>query len=74
MPWLRFTAPGSNAFVGQWWGIFIVLAIVDLILRGLALWRSARVGQKWWFIALLGVNSMGILPGIYLLTHRSKKK
>ncbi len=53
--------------------------ILDLVLKGFALWRSARKSQNWWFVALLVVNSLGILPAIYLLTHKevvspSKKK
>lgn len=60
----------------KWIVLFVVL---DLVLRGFALWRSARRTEKWWFLALLIVNSLGILPSIYLLTHKeisnsSKKK
>ena len=54
---------------GYWMAWLLPLMILDLVLRGMALWRSARIGQKWWFVALLVVNSVGILPGIYLLTH-----
>ncbi len=43
------------------------LVLLDLILKGFALWRSARNNQIYWFIALLIVNSMGILPLIYLI-------
>ncbi|KKT77475.1 MAG: hypothetical protein UW73_C0019G0010 [Microgenomates group bacterium GW2011_GWB1_44_8] len=56
----------------MWW--IWPLAVLDLVLRGIALWRAGRAGQKWWFVALLLVNSLGILPGIYLLTHREAKK
>lgn len=66
---------------GSGWGIvsgiiswIILLAIVDLVLRGMALWKSARNGQNGWFIALLVINSMGILPLIYLLIYRDTKK
>ncbi|OGM18564.1 hypothetical protein A2686_01560 [Candidatus Woesebacteria bacterium RIFCSPHIGHO2_01_FULL_38_10] len=51
----------------------IPLGILDLVLKSLSLWQAARKGQKWWFIALLLVNSAGILPGVYLLTHPEKK-
>jgi hypothetical protein len=51
------------------WLVF-VFVVIDLLLRGLALYRSARAGQKIWFIALLIINSLGLLPTIYLLTHR----
>ncbi|HCR11632.1 MAG TPA: hypothetical protein DIU47_04520 [Candidatus Pacebacteria bacterium] len=53
----------------QW---FLPLILLDLILRGVALWRAAKAGQQWWFIALLVVNSAGILPLIYLLLYREK--
>ena len=47
--------------------------IIDLVLRGLALWKSAKKNQNIWFIALLVVNSMGILPLIYLLINRDQE-
>lgn len=53
-------------------GVLLVLAIVDLALKGWALWRAARMSKKWWFIALLIVNSMGILPTIFLLFTNSE--
>jgi len=47
----------------------LVIAIVagTLILKGIALWRAARLGQKGWFVALLVVNTLGILEAIYIL-------
>jgi hypothetical protein len=47
-------------------GVLGVLAVIDLILKGWALWRAARMEKKWWFIALLLVNSVGIFPTIFL--------
>ena len=55
-------------------GLLIPFAIFDLILRGFALWRSAKKDQNVWFIALLVVNSMGILPLIYLILNRDQKE
>ena len=55
------------------WGWFLPLVILDHVLKGIALWRSAQRKEKWWFIFLLIVNSLGILPGIYLLTHPEAK-
>lgn len=43
------------------------LVILDLILKGFALWRSAKNNQTYWFVALLVINSIGILPLIYLI-------
>lgn len=61
------THQGFNFF-----GVFIVLMLVDLVLRGMALWKSARNGHNVWFIFLLIINSVGILPLIYILTHREE--
>lgn len=58
---------GINAlgFVGL--GILAALLfIVVFILKGMALWHSARRDEKWWFIIMLVVNTLGILELIYL--------
>jgi len=55
-------------------GLLFILAIVDLVLKGWALWRAGRMGKKWWFIALLVVNSAGILPTIFLLMTNTEYK
>jgi len=47
--------------------LFILLMIWSLIWKGMALWRSARLEQKIWFIILLVLNTFGILDIIYLL-------
>jgi hypothetical protein len=58
---------GNTPSFMNWLLPFVIL---DAVLRGFALWKSARKGQNWWFVALLVVNSLGILPGIYLLLHK----
>ncbi len=50
--------------------LFALLLVVDLILRGISLYKSARRDQKVWFVALLLVNSLGILPVIYLIMNK----
>lgn len=74
-PWEQLTMMGV---FGHWEGLLLPFIVLDIVLRGIALWRSARAGQTWWFFALLVINSLGILPGIYLFTHpqpeQSKKK
>jgi len=45
----------------------IVLTILWILpWKGWALWRSARLGSKKWFIALLVINTLGILEILYL--------
>lgn len=54
--------------------IMMPFMLIDLVLRGFALWKAARKDQNVWFIFLLIVNSMGILPLIYLLLNRDQKE
>ncbi|HPS40396.1 MAG TPA: DUF5652 family protein [Candidatus Woesebacteria bacterium] len=47
--------------------LLLSLFLIDMILRALSLWRAARGHQIVWFLALLCLNTMSILPIIYLL-------
>lgn len=44
----------------------LLLALWSIFWKGLALWHSGRKGDHWWFIALLVLNTAGILELIYL--------
>lgn len=47
--------------------LLLILVIVwTLIWKGFALWRAAELKQKYWFIAILLINTLGILEIIYL--------
>lgn len=50
----------------------MVLSIVDVVLKGVALWRAARMKKPGWFVVLLAVNSVGILPLIFILLTNKK--
>ncbi|MFA7252418.1 MAG: DUF5652 family protein [Candidatus Paceibacterota bacterium] len=54
------------------WLILLLLWII--FWKGLALWQAAQSKQKIWFIALLIVNTMGLLEIIYLLIVRYQKR
>jgi len=54
------------AFMDQFWLLFLLIAIWSIIWKGLALWRAAGRGNKWWFVILLVLNTVGILEIIYL--------
>ena len=34
--------------------------------KGVALWKAARLGSKWWFIALLVLNTLAVLDIIFI--------
>ena len=54
-------------------GIIIFLILLDTILKGFALWRAVHRNSKPWFIILLVLFTLGILPLIYLIMTRKKK-
>ena len=56
----------------QW--LIIILAIWNLIWKGLALYKAARREEKLWFILLLVANTLGILEMLYLFLFSKKKK
>ena len=54
--------------------LFLILVVWDLVWKGIALWKCGRSNQLPWFVAILIVNSAGILPIIYLLFFQKKKR
>ena len=50
--------------------LIIAIIIWDITWKGFALWKAARNESKGWFVALLLVNSVGVLPIIYLLLKK----
>lgn len=47
-------------------GIALLLALWSLPWKGYALWLAARNKHKYWFIALLLINTAAILEIIYI--------
>ena len=59
---------------GSWWGMWVVPMLVwSLFWKGWALWLAARKGQKPWFIALLIINTVGILEIVYIFLFSGEK-
>ncbi len=58
-----------GAFSGLAWAsiasLIAILIVWTLVWKGLALYKAARAGDKWWFIIMLVVNTAGILELIY---------
>jgi len=54
--------------------LLVVLIVWSLIWKGIGLWFAARNYQKGWYIAILILNTAGILEIIYLLFFRRDKQ
>ena len=56
------------------WLIFVLIAALWTIpWKGVALWKSAKNGQKGWFIALFLLNTLALLEIIYIFFFSQKK-
>lgn len=73
--YLQSMLPALNepSFLGITLGGIIILALAIAIIKGFALWNSARSTQKGWFWVLVFVNTLGILDLIYLIFFRRKR-
>lgn len=54
-------------WLGPMFAMLLPLLLIEVLLKGYALWRAGRQNQLGWFIALLVLNTIGILPLIYLV-------
>jgi methionyl-tRNA synthetase len=66
-----FSAHGPLWMLGFIFGfIVVILAVIwTIAIKGFALWHSAKRNEKWWFIALLIINTFGILELVYLIFY-----
>lgn len=64
-----FNIAQMYSFSPGWMGFAPFLPLIllwSLFWKGLALWHSAQRKEPWWFMALLVINTLGILEIIYL--------
>lgn len=64
----------SGRFGGFGMSFILLLLIWSLVWKGMALWKAARLGHKEWFVALLILNTAGILDIAYLYIFSKKGK
>lgn len=50
-----------------------VLLVWSIAWKGVALWNASKNNQRNWFIAILVINTLGILEIIYLFGFAKKK-
>ncbi|MEA2701803.1 MAG: hypothetical protein QOE22_512 [Candidatus Parcubacteria bacterium] len=58
---------------GLFWVLIGIIALWTITLKGFALWHAARNYQHYWFVALLVINTFGLLELVYLIRFRSDK-
>ncbi|MBX4200129.1 DUF5652 family protein [Candidatus Parcubacteria bacterium] len=55
-------------------GLALLFLVWAMAWKGVALWKAAGLRQKYWFMALLIVNTLGILEIFYIFVIARKYK
>jgi hypothetical protein len=58
----------------QYMSLILILILWELVWKGIALWKAAKESQKYWFIAILILNTLGILPILYIFLFKKGRK
>ncbi len=64
----------TTTITGEQTAALILLLIWSLLWKGIALWVAARNNDKAWYVALMLVNSVGILEMFYLFVFSKRNK
>lgn len=54
--------------------LWAIMILWSLAWKGVALWKAARNNEKYWYIAMLVINTVGILEIIYIFFFAKKEK
>jgi len=65
---------GMAATFGMNVWLFSIILLWSLVWKLFAFWKSARRGDKIWFIVLAVVNTVGILEILYIFVFSKMKK
>lgn len=57
----------------QYFWLIICAALWSLPWKGIALWKAAKLNDKWWFAVLLVVNALGLLEILYIFIFSKRK-
>lgn len=63
---MNWNQPGFRTGIGM-------LVVWSLFWKGLALWKAARNDERYWFVALLILNTGGLLELAYLFVFAKQK-
>jgi hypothetical protein len=52
--------------------VIVILSIWDAVWKLIAMWKAGRNNHLAWFICIFIINTIGILPIIYILLHKEE--
>ena len=54
--------------------LFIFICLWETVWKGIALWKSGKNRQFAWFVCIFVINTLGILPIVYLLFFQKHER
>lgn len=63
---------GTSPMKALFGAFLIPLILWSIFWKGWALWKAAKEDSKYWFIALLVINTAGILDILYIFLFSKK--
>ncbi|HZJ80373.1 MAG TPA: DUF5652 family protein [Dysgonamonadaceae bacterium] len=54
--------------------VLVILVVWDTVWKLIAMWKAGRNNHLAWFICIAIFNTVGVLPIVYLLIERGKKR
>ncbi|MDD4761747.1 MAG: DUF5652 family protein [Candidatus Pacebacteria bacterium] len=63
-----------NNFLINNWPIFTLMLLWTAYWKGMALWKAAKKGDLKWFIAILIINTIGVLEILYIYLFSKKRE
>ena len=70
----NFTDLGFLEHLHQFIIVLIILELWESVWKIIALWKAARNNHLAWFICIALINTIGILPIVYILVDRKNKR
>lgn len=66
---------GLNSPFAFAFGFLVIVAVVwSMVWKGIALWKSSRLGHKIWFVVMLITNTLGVLEILYIFFFSKPSK
>lgn len=63
-----------STITGWQYGLLALTIIWSFVWKGIALWRSAKNNDLAWFIAILLINSLGLLEIFYVFVFSKRPR
>lgn len=62
-----------DTLIVEYWWLLLAVALWTIPWKGVALWKAARNGDRWWFVILLIISDLAVLELLYIFVFSKPK-